>query len=281
MTSLEHVFAVLEAIKQSPGGLTHAEISRKLEMPKSSCTYVLDRLEHTGYLVRNRDGRRYRIGPTILALAYGALRAMGFRVVTEPALYRLASETGLSVSIGILERNRMLVVDRVESPATWMPGRSAVPNSKLAPHRVRLREQREIGRELPLHSNSIGKVLLAYLPEEQLQALLDKMEFPPSTNKTITTKEKLLEELRWVRSHGCAIDREEQYVGVYALACPIIDDRGVVHAALTVDGSATDTDWNDPHELVAIVQEAAREIAKSPQFNSSYLTDVSDSHAEG
>lgn len=273
-TALGHAFDVLEAIKQSPGGLTNSEISRRLEIPKSSCSYVLDRLESNGYLVRTKDGRRYRIGPTILALAYGALRDMGFRSATEPALYKLASETGLSASIAILERNRALVVDRVESPAVWKSGATDLPISKFAPHHVRRREQREIGRELPPHSNSVGKVLLAYLPEEQLHALLARLELPRSTKNSISTKEKLLEELKLVRSQGYAIDREEQYAGVFALACPIVNDRGDVQAAVTVDGNSTDADWNDPWKLIPIVQEGAREIAKSPLFNNSYLTDV-------
>ena len=112
--SLERAMALLELLEQTPGGLTNAEISRRLDIPKSTCSYIMARLERKGYLVRDEDTGCYQIGLTTVALAHGALREIGVRSIAEPALYKLASETGLSAGIGVLERGRVLVIDRVE-----------------------------------------------------------------------------------------------------------------------------------------------------------------------
>src|ERR1700676_2032497 len=114
--SLERALVLLETIEQIPSGLTNAESSRLLRIPKSSCSYIMTRLKRKGYLVLDEDTGRYRIGLTPVTPAYGALRDMGFRSIGEPALYKLASDTGLSANIGVLERGRVLLVDRVESP---------------------------------------------------------------------------------------------------------------------------------------------------------------------
>src|SRR5713101_9359844 len=90
--SLDRALALLEMIEQTPGGLTSADIRKRLRIPKSSYSYLMARLKDKGYVTRDTETRHYKIGLTPLVLAYGTLREMGFRSVTEPTLYRLVSE---------------------------------------------------------------------------------------------------------------------------------------------------------------------------------------------
>lgn len=147
---------LLKIVEQTSGGMRHAEISRRLRIPKSTCSYILTRLEREGYVFRDQETARYRIGLATLALAHGALRETGIHSAAEPALYRLTSESGLSAGIGVLQRGCVLLVDRVEGPG--------FVNRAILKRPVRARSQRDIGRELPAHSTALGKVLLAYLP---------------------------------------------------------------------------------------------------------------------
>src|SRR5690242_20988424 len=87
--SLERALAVLEALESAPGGLTNAELCRLMRMPSSTCSYITSRLERRGYLRREAETRRYRVGLKAVSLARSALRDLGFRSIAEPVLYRL------------------------------------------------------------------------------------------------------------------------------------------------------------------------------------------------
>lgn len=260
--SLERALELLERIEQAPGGLTNAEISRQLAIPKSSCSYILSRLERKGYVARDRASGRYRIGLTTVALAHGALRDLGLRSIAEPALYQLASDTGLSASIGVLERGRVLLVDRVES-REFMEDivRVAAASGRRMRNAIRQREQRDVGRELPAHSNALGKVLLAWRDPEEVKAIIEERGLPRTTPATITSAGRLLLELEQVRIRGYATSYEEQYSGICAVGAPIADPSGAVNAAVSVTGSPSAANWREPEELVNRVKAAALSIS--------------------
>ena len=263
--SLDRALAVLEIVEQTPGGLTSADIRRRLRIPKSSYGYLMTRLKDKGYVMRDEETHCYKIGLTPLALAYGTLREMGFRSVTEPTLYRLVSETGLAASIGVLERGKVLLVDRVESPefvreAVDFANRSgtiAITRS------IRQRQERDIGRELPAHSNALGKVLMAHLSRRDVLDLIAQEGLPRITAWTVVSKAKLLLELDVVRKQGYANSNQEQYVGVRGLGAPIFDARGGVCAAVSITGDPANTVWREYGALIELVRAAGRSISRS------------------
>ena len=249
--SLERALLLLDLVEKTPGGLRNADISRQLGIPRSSCSWILARLEQQGYLLRDTDSSRYRIGLKTIALAHGALRDLGFRSCAEPVLYRVASQTGLAAGIGVLESGHVLLVDRVEPPAR--------PQD-------RPREERDIGRELPAHTTALGKVLLAWLPRRDLIRLLDDMTLTRMTAKTIVSHDRLIHELRRIRQRGYAIANEEQEHGIRALSAPIFDMSGTVRAALSLNGPPRAAIWSDLRRLTASVLTAAEDISVSARF---------------
>ncbi len=261
--SLERALVLLKMVEQTPGGLRNAEISRWLKVPKSSCSYILRRLEREGYLIRDQATGRYKIGLATVALAHGALREIGIRSVAEPALYKLTSETGLSAGIGVLDRGRVLLVDRVEGPG-FVNEAVEIATGAAARRKVRhrVREQRDIGRVLPVHSTALGKVLLAYLPRQQVLSLIAEYGLPRSTPKTIVSKTKLLSELEIVRRQGYAIADEEEAIGIRSLSAPIFDADATVRAAVSVNGSPAEAVWSGLGELIKLVEVAARDILR-------------------
>jgi DNA-binding IclR family transcriptional regulator len=251
--SLERALVMLKTVEQAPGGLRHADLSRQLDIPKSTCSYIVSRLEREGYLVRDPTGR-YKLGLATVALAYGALRETGIHSVAEPALYKLTIETGLSAGIGVLERGWVLLVDRVEGPAFINRAVEAMP--------LRARSQRDIGRELPVHSTALGKVLLAFLPRNEAIAVIAQRGLPRYTRNTNISEARLFTELDTVRQQGYAIADQEVYLDLRALAAPVKDANGDVRAAVSVNGSPKDPVWRDLEKLVKTVQTAAREISR-------------------
>jgi IclR family KDG regulon transcriptional repressor len=268
--SLERALAVLELIAQTPGGLRNAEISRRLRIPKSTCTYILSRLEQSGYLTKNHDSSLYRIGLTPVALAHGALREIGVRTIAEPALYKLATATGLSAGIGILERGYVLIIDRVEGydfVRDLVQGADGFsPSGKSHPPHYPVREDRDVGRELPAHSTAVGKVLMAWLPRPALLELLEQRGLPRLTRKTITSKARLFQELELVREQGYATANGEHSSSLRSIATPIRNAAGFVSAGVSLNGPITKAAWNEPSELVELVKSAAREISRRARF---------------
>ncbi len=268
--SLERALAILEMLEQTPGGLRHNDISRRMKIPKSTCSYIMERLERRGYVFRDDHTGRYKIGLTTVALAHGALREIGVRSIAEPALYKLTGETGLSAGIGVLERGRVLIVDRVEGSEFV---RDAVEVAGEPPVRwagrvrkYRVREDRDIGRELPAHSTAIGKVLLAHLPRQHVLDVVAQHGLARYTRKTITSKTQLFRELDLVRQQGYAAADEEHRAGLRSIAAPIYGVTGEVGAGVALNGSSTEAAWFETSLLIDKVKAAGREISRRARF---------------
>ena len=267
--SLERALVLLETIEQTPSGLTNAESSRLLRIPKSSCSYIMTRLERKGYLSRDKDTKRYKIGLTTVALAYGALRDMGFRSIAEPALYKLTIDTGLSANIGVLERGRVLLVDRVES-GRFVQG--IINAAETIPHvfqskkqfstcEIRSKDERDIGRELPCDGSALGNVLLAHLSKPELLSLIKEYGLSRVTAKK-TSMNALMLHLANVRKQGYASSYGEYEEGVCAVAAPIMDSSGNARAAVSINGYASEVDWSEADWLIELVKAAGRDISR-------------------
>jgi len=262
--SLERAFAVLELVDQIPGGLTNHDICRRLNIPTSTCSYITKRLECRGYLLRDEHTRRFKVGLSVVALAHGALRELGFRSVSEPVLYKVARDTGLSVGLGVLERGRVLIVDRVESPQLLQDAVNAPQErtfGRTGGSVVRTRDQRDAGRELPAHATALGKVLLAHLLPDDLTDFLHHAVLTRATGRTIVSKPILLKELDTVRKQGYATAEEELYPGVWGLAVAIAGELDTPLAAISLNGSMSSPAWDDRRMLLRRIEEAARIIA--------------------
>ncbi len=247
--SLERSLKLLEIIGQTPGGLSNKEISRKLRIATSSTSYILKRLEREGYVIRRDDGR-YEIGLKVLSLASSALRELGFHHSAAPVLHPLTHTTQLSSYVGVLEFGRLLVVEQVESPEF-------------------IRPETDLGTEHPAYSTAMGKILLAHLPEPQLDALLESGELTRQTPNTIVSKSRLKEELRQIQRAGFAFSEQESFFGVRALAAPIPEKDGSVHASVAVAGPATFPIWRILPELTAMLQVAGHSIARNSRTRAS------------
>jgi DNA-binding IclR family transcriptional regulator len=267
--SLERALVLLETIEQTPSGLTNAESSRLLRIPKSSCSYIMTRLERKGYLSRDKDTKRYKIGLTTVALAYGALRDMGFRSIAEPALYKLTIDTGLSANIGVLERGRVLLVDRVES-GRFVQGiinsAEAIPQvfqskKQFSTCEIRSKDERDIGRELPCDGSALGNVLLAHLSKPELLSLIKEYGLSRVTAKK-TSMNALMLHLANVRKQGYASSYGEYEEGVCAVAAPIMDSSGNARAAVSINGYASEVDWSEADRLIELVKAAGRDISR-------------------
>jgi len=239
--------------------MTNAELSRQLDIPKSTCTYILTRLEGEKFVVRHKITGRYTIGLNTLSLAHDALREIRFPAIAEPTLYRLAERTGLVAILGAVERDRVLTIDRVESPDFM---RDSAEKGRSRWRFYPTREHRGIGAEYSLHASALGRVVLAHLPPQDLSEILEKIPLTRFTPKTIVSKAELLIELERIREGGYAITDQQSHLDTRAIAAPIVEANGEVRASVCVAGSRLSPAFRGLSGLITSVQEAGREISK-------------------
>ena len=238
-TSLLRALAILELIAQKPGGLTNGEISRRLKIATSTCSYILSRLERSAYIKRNTQRGRYEISLKVIALAHGALREMGLRRAAEPALHRLVAQSTLSGLVGVLDRGLVMIVDKVEQPS-------------LA------RIDMDIGVRYPAHTTALGRVLLAHLPPDHFGELFAVNAKGESGRQSHVQVEQLSKDLAGVRKNGYAVSNGGLFLNVWAAAAPIFDAAGNVVAAVSATGIPKPP---DDEAVIAQVKRTAREIS--------------------
>jgi DNA-binding IclR family transcriptional regulator len=229
-------------------GLTNSEISRRLEIPKSSATYILRALEQTGYLRRERGTGKYRLGVKVLSLARGVEIGVDLREAARPVLKRLVERSGLTAHLAVIDQTDAVYIDKVDSPGfikmdTW------------------------VGKRMDVHSTAVGKAIVANLPRAESAALVKGRPLKKKAPKTITSHAALAHDLERTRARGYALDDEENSRGARCVAAPVFDGFGKVVAAVGVSGTISQIDRASIRKTAEIVTEAAHEISKQMGYS--------------
>jgi IclR family pca regulon transcriptional regulator len=222
--SLERGLAILGCFTPTRPVLGIADIADDLGMSRSTTHRYVITLLALGYLEQGAS-RKYRLGLRVTDLGMSALNSTGLREHAHPYLEELRQRTSYTTSLGVLDGTEVLFVDRVRS---FRRGREETVLDL------------DTGSRLPAYCTSIGKLLLANLPEGEQRELLAQVKLTKRGPNTITGKRALLDELEEIQSAGFAVDDQELVAGVYAIAVPVRNEaRDVVAAVgLAAPGSA-------------------------------------------
>jgi len=191
------------------------EISKALKMSPSKISRMLGTLEREGFFEKNLETGKYRLGIGFFEL--GIVYAFHFplRKIIRPHIEQVAKELNLTASWGILRNSKVIVVDRVQNL-----------NIDLLAYRI--------GLNLPIHTTSIGKVLLAYLPEEEQERILQSVSLVKFTDATVVDKGLIKESLKLIREKGYATDEGETHEDLNCIATPIRNGTRDVIAAINL-----------------------------------------------
>jgi IclR family acetate operon transcriptional repressor len=192
-----------------------ADVRDALGVTQSRAHRLMAMLVYHGFAAQDRLTRTYRPGPVLVDLGLSVIRSMDLRSVARPILEELAADVGETIGLGVLEGAEVRYIDGIES--------------ELA-----LRVASRVGKTLPAHATSLGKALLAELPEQTLRVLYPSERLTPVTAKTIVRRSELEEELRTVRSRGYATNASESEEGVGSVAMAIRDPARGAIAAVSV-----------------------------------------------
>ncbi|MDO1583287.1 IclR family transcriptional regulator [Rhizobium oryzicola] len=208
---------VIEAFGETQPRLTITEASKLTGLDRATARRCLLTLAELGFA--HYDGKFFSLTPRILRLGHAYLSATPLPHVVQPFLDRLSEEVGQSASVSVLDGTEVVYVARASQ--------RRVMSINLSP-----------GSRLPAYCASMGRVLLAQLPEEEARALLNQSTLRSFTPKTKTGVEELVEEVRKIRAQGFAVIDEELELGLRSIAVPLTDARGRTVAALNIGAPA-------------------------------------------
>ena len=218
MTSLARGLVVIQAFTQKNSQMTISQISVRTGLSRAAvrrCLYTLTKLGFAG----TDDGSRYTLRPRMLALSHTFTTSNTLSSAAQPVLERMSTAHRESFSVATLDGDDIVYIARTSV------------NRVMA---VDL----HIGSRLPAFCTSMGRVLLAYLPAEQLEQHLSRMALTPYTTRTVTSMDRLRLALRNVRRNGYALVDQEYEVGLRSLAVPVFSPSGRVVATLNLSGNA-------------------------------------------
>ncbi|MFQ5945827.1 MAG: IclR family transcriptional regulator, partial [Anaerolineae bacterium] len=212
---MDRALDILDALVASNGGLSLTDLSRRVDLHKSTAHRLLQSLIGRGLASQDQETRRYRAGLRIFELANQVVDGMELRAQARPHLRQLSRRTNETVHLAVLDRGDVVYIDKEETQQT-------------------IRMYSAVGKRGPAHCTGVGKVLLAHLPEDQLDRIVAEKRLPRFTPHTITDASTLKVHLHRVREQGYAVDNTEHEPEIRCVASPIRDHRGAVIAAISL-----------------------------------------------
>jgi len=231
-TSLVRGFTILSSFMEGDPILGITELATKLQLNKSTVHRYVQTLKTLGYLEQDAKSKKYRLGIRVVDLGLAALGSMDVRQVALAYLEELANEFGHTVNMSILDGNEIIYVERVRT--------KKIVDIDL-----------HVGSRLPAYCTSMGKVLLAHLPQGQLESRISQTHLERLGPNTITDREELFREVARVRERGFAINNEELAYGLRSIAAPVRSSTGEAVAAINIAVHASMTSLNEMEDVLA------------------------------
>jgi IclR family pca regulon transcriptional regulator len=214
--SLRKGLEVMEAFSGGRARLRLQEVADLTGLPKATAYRILRTLVSLGYISYDQAAALYRLTPKVMALGFTALASLDLREAALPHLEAFSRQTGQNVNLGILDGCDVIYVERVKQPSTY--------DLDLF-----------VGSRLPAHASAMGRAILAYLPQAELDRVLRTMLAQPEVAEMVGPEgETLLGALAQVREQGYALNLEETFSGLMAAGAPVFDSRGLVEGAVNV-----------------------------------------------
>lgn len=235
--ALERGLLILEFLAQSRRGVTLTQLTRKLQLPRSTGHALLLTYQRTGYVLRCEKTGRYCLGFRLQALANMALGGTSLRTQAAPYLRQLMLDSGLAVHLAVMEDGEAILIDRIEAPG--------------APHLATW-----VGKRMGLHCTAVGKALISELPSAVLDELIRKQGLMRYNENTIASRRALRLACENVQRLGYAIDDEEEEIGVRCIGAPVRNSSREVVAAISISGTKAQLE-NIPARATQVMSAAA------------------------
>lgn len=240
--SVDKALNIISIISQNKEGCGVTELADLLELNKSSVHKLLSTLVSHGYIEQDDRSKKYRLGYIYLELSSILLESIDLRSQARVYLEELAELTNEVVHLVVYNQGEAVYIEKIEGNKT-------------------LRTHSRVGRRAPMHCTSVGKVILAFLPKEEILLFLEKNELTKHTENTITDKTKFIDELEKIRNQGYGTEIEENETGITCIAAPIFDNKGDITAAVSISGPTIRLTNEQLVKLRPIIVEVSKNIS--------------------
>jgi DNA-binding IclR family transcriptional regulator len=241
--SVKKAFKILQVIADSPTGLGISELSKKLNMGKSTVHGITLGLEALGVLVRDPIQKKFNLGYTLLELSRRAYGRIELRDVARGPMEQLMQRVGETVFLGMMSGDHVTILEVVDS-------------------HNEMKITSPPGTRLHLLAGATGKVFLAQFEEKKAKEIIQKMGLARFTPKSIFDPKKFLREVEETKKRGYAIDDEEYMLGIRAIAAPIQTTSPPL-AAIWVVGFTSSLDDQKVRAVIREIQKTTQEINQS------------------
>lgn len=234
------IFTVLEYFVQRGSrqkSVAFVEVAGAVPFARTTVHRILYSLEKLGYVEKDETKSHYRLADKFFDLTGPAIHFRRLQSVAKSVMQNLLLRFGETINLGVLDDGHVTYIEVLQSPSALRI--AAIP-----------------GERNPVHCTSLGKAMLAFLPEAEVEAILEQHPMVRRTPRTITQKKHFLEHLASIRERAVALDMEENLTGVICVAAPIFDQAGRVIAGISLSGPATRMELKLPQ-----VQEEVRNSA--------------------
>jgi IclR family KDG regulon transcriptional repressor len=217
--SVTRSLSILEVLSEFHEGLGITDIAQKVGLHKSTVYRLLSTLIQKEFVIQDKETNKYKTTFKLYELGNKRIKHMDILSASKAYSKKLMESVNEVVHLVVRDDHKIVYIDKVEANNT-------------------IRMASYIGNRSPMHCTSVGKAILAYLPEKKVEEIWNKSKAKKLTANTITDLSRLTEELVNVRSKGFAVDDEENEEGVRCIGAPIFNRNAEVEGAISVSGPA-------------------------------------------
>lgn len=242
LESVDRAMKVLDCFTPETPELRLTDISNRLGATKSQILRVTSTLESGGYLVRDPDTKRFRLGVRLFHLGMIVYQQMDLRAITRSYLQRLVEETHETARLVVPTDDGPICIELVESPRS-------------------IRVYAQIGARMPWNAGTSPKVILAYLNEDDRERILAHTDFKRFTASTTTDSQALRAEVLAIRNQGFHIGVRDLDADATGISAPVFDGEGQIVGAINVSGPSSRLCGSEAERIVHLVSGAASDIS--------------------
>jgi DNA-binding IclR family transcriptional regulator len=242
ITALQRGLRLLHLFSQYSRGLTAKQVAGLSRLPVSTVHRFLANLVTAGFLSCDVDGT-YHLGIACFAIGQAAVGQLDIRRLSLPYLRELNHQTRETIHLTVRHGMSAVYVEKLDSPEP-------------------LRIHSRIGAAVPLYCTAVGKVMLAYMPEEEQERILPEIAIKRLTANTVGNLQELKTELYRVRKNGYACDLEEHEMHIRCLAAPIWDHAGTVQSSVSITAPLVRMPVTRLRQLAPLIQSAGLQISR-------------------
>ena len=246
--NLERALSIIELLKDCSQGLSLTELQERLGFPKSSIFRITQTLVDRGYLTKSDQPSLFSLSKKFLHIGLSTLSEASLIEKCLPLMRSLREELKETVLLGALIDNEGVLLEQVlgTHPFTFML---------------------KMGQRFHLHPSAPGKAILAFLPEPELDSILETNPLNRFNDRTITNIDDFKEELEKVRTCGYAFDHAEELEGVHCVGAPIFNQYGYPISALWVTAPSARLPYKKFKEVGATIREVCLSISRQFGYN--------------